>query len=1005
LKTLFDLCQPRNDVLTGRVAEADYAADLAQVIDGKAAPEYQQADLFFTHTHPTHGLRALLANVAQRLDNQGGVSSIFRLDTQYGGGKTHALIALAHLAGGMRGVANVAEFIDPALVPPRPVTVAAFDGENADPSNGRDLGQGLRAYTPWGELAYRIAGVAGYEDVRNSDHDRVAPGADTLRSLFGGKPALILLDELSIYLRKVRGRPDADQLAPFLTSLFKAVESAPGVVLVFTLAIGKGGLALDAYADDNRFISAKMDEAEKIVARKATVLDPTAEDEVAHVLRRRLFQSIDDAGAAEVVAAYQALWTQHAGELPPVRLREDRAAALQAGYPFHPALMATLNDKLATLDNFQRVRGMLRLLTQTVARLWEPTNRPQAYAIHLHHLDPSFEPTHNEVVTRLGQHAYDPAMRVDVGSPGGEASLAENLDAKHYAGLAPYATYVARTILWHTFAFNDQLKGVSPEELRYSVLGPGLDLGFINQARQLFMAESAYLDDRPGAPLRFSAEANLTQIIRRQQELVDPAAVRDVLATGIADVFSSGDLEMVRFPGGPYEVPDEVGNGKPLLVLISYDADVVGARLQVPELVEKIFRFKGQQNDYRARPNNLVFLVADEARRDEMRARVTLRLALRAMQAESVLKDLADHQRDSVREAYKRSEQEMALAIQQCYRHLFYPSRNNQIEGALVELGHTAFDVGAAEKPGAGQNQVLRSMADASKLLRDNDQPLGAGYVRDLTPLAKGQMTTLEVRDEFRKNVRLPIMLGDGNFLEMVRRGAEQSVWVYTSGDLLYGPGDPFTAVKIDNQSALVTMALATQQGIWPRPSAEKPTEQPPVPPVGGQGTLGGFGGGGTGGGGTVIIEPPPGVRTFQAEAPLKEALTVLWEQARQAKAAALGTLSLRAFDPTDIFRLLTAIDGVAGAEKHVDLAAGYESKAGASLELEFKGTPEDAKPVKDFLEQEFRLATEKQLNVTYTLTFPNGLALSGNAPENLAERLTRFSTGAALVQATAQEA
>jgi len=1011
LKTIFDLCTPRTDVLSGYLTEAEFAADLAQVIDGQAPPEYQKSDIFFANTHPTHGLKDLLKNVALRLAHQGGAASIFRLDTQYGGGKTHGLIALVHLASGMNGVENIEEFVDPKLVPSSPIKVAAFDGENADPANGRDLGQGLRAYTPWGELAFRLAGAAGYEAVRNSDRDRVAPGSDTLRNLFDGRPALVLLDELSIYLRKVKGRPEADQLAPFLTSLFKAVESSPGVALVFTLALGKGGVATDAYAEENLFVAAKMEEAEKVAARKATVLDPTAEDEVAQVLRRRLFAKIDDAGATEVVAAYQTLWTQHAGELPPERMREDRVGELRSGYPFHPELMATLNDKLATLDNFQRVRGMLRLLTQAVARLWS-VRPPETYAIHLYHLDPGFDATRNEIVTRLALRAYDPAMRADVSAPAGGASLADELDRTQYAGLAPYASQVARTILWHTFAFNDQLRGVSPEELRYAVLAPGLDLSFINDARTRFMVESAYLDDHPGAPLRFSVEANLTQIIRRQEALVDPGQVRDHLRVNIMDVFREGPFEMVPFPGGPYEVPDEVGNGKPLLVLISQDAEVVNpSQMQVPDLVEKIFRFKGQQNDYRARQNNVVFLVADDRGRDDMKAKVVRRLALGAIQQPHILEDLAKHQQDSVQEEYKKSEQAVATAIQQCYRHLFYPSRNNQVEGAVVEVGHTAFDFGASEKPGAGQNQVRRSLTDLSKLLGDNDQPLGAQYVRDVTPLKKGQMTTLELRDEFRKDVRLPIMVGDENFVTMIRKGVEQSVWVYKSGELVYGPDDPFTQIHIDSQAAVIIMSQATQQGMWPR----QPLVQPDGPPSGagnggqlpfdGSGNGGPSGSGAPSGGVSPGTSPNSGFRTFSHEAPLKEALTILWEQARQAKVKALKTVSLRAFDPTDIFRLLTAIEGVAGAEKLVDMAAEYETKLGAELSLTFRGAPEDAKPVKDFLEQEFRLAKEKDLNVTYTLTFSEGLVLQGDAPEKLGERLTRFSTGAALVRATAEEA
>jgi predicted AAA+ superfamily ATPase len=165
MKPLYELCTPRPDVLKGAIKESDFAADLALVLRGDAPDEYAKPAIFFANTHPTAGVRHLLANVCRRLSRAGGeASAIFRLDTQYGGGKTHSLIALSHAARGAASVANIAEFVDPGLLPRGEVRVAAFDGENADPRYGRPLGGGLRARTPWGELAYALAGVAGYEN-------------------------------------------------------------------------------------------------------------------------------------------------------------------------------------------------------------------------------------------------------------------------------------------------------------------------------------------------------------------------------------------------------------------------------------------------------------------------------------------------------------------------------------------------------------------------------------------------------------------------------------------------------------------------------------------------------------------------------------------------------------------------------------------------------------------------------------------------------------------------
>lgn len=1003
MKTIFDLCHPRADVLGGGIKESDFAADLALVLRGDAPKEYADPATFFANTHPTVGLRNLLENVCRRLSGAGGqAGAIFRLDTQYGGGKTHALIALTHAATGSSLVPNIAEFLNPKLLPQNAVNVAAFDGENADPVNGRPMGDGIRAFTPWGELAIALGGRAAYEIVQKSDEQRVAPGADTLRELFRGRPTLILLDELSIYLRKVKGRRDADQLTPFLTTLFKAVESSPAAALVFTLAIGKGGKASDAYSEENQWVAARLDEAESVAARKATLLDPTAESEVAQVLRRRLFREINDVGAREVVDAYRKLWRDQAARIPEARLNEDRPKELAEGYPFHPALMAALTDKLSTLQNFQRVRGMLRLLTQSIAHLYKK-KPPATYALHLHHLDPSFPPTRNEIVTRLEMGAFDPAIRNDVASVDGGLSLAQQLDARDYIGQPPYASFVARTVLWHTFAFNDHLKGINAEELRYSVLGPELDPSFLDDARQKFVANSAYLDDRPAAPLRFLTEANLTMMIRRQESQVDLTDARSQLNDRIRETFRKGPFETVPFAGGPYEVDDGVGNGRPYLVLLSYDAASVRPdSLRIPELVERIFTSSGNQGKARNCKNNLVFLIADESLRDEMKGKMVRRLALEAMRAPDRIKELAEHQQDKLNELYRKSDQEVALAIQQCYRHLFFPTRNEKIEGAVIDLGHTAFDVqSASERPGDGQNQLVRALLDSRKLLRAEDPPPNPRYVRDHTLLKRGEVTTTELRDEFRKETRLPIMLADENFVKLVREGVQQGEYVYRSGDLVYGQGDPYAEVKIDDQSFVTTMVAAKEKGLWPR--ATKPQKTSTHPPGGGAENEGNIREPFTERGGDPTPPPGPSVLTFQAEAPLREALTQIWEQAKQKKVGKLASLRLRVFEVADAFKLLNAVTTIQGAEKQVSIDAEYETTDASTLRMVFNGLPQDAGPLKEFLEPQFRAAREKELKVTYLLSFVDGLELGGDQPKLITDKLTRFATGAAFVEAYAE--
>ena len=1006
--TIFDSCRPRPDVLTGAVAEADFAADLAQVIVGEGRDDYADPACFFANTYPTRGLTNLLANVCGRLSGAGGeAASIFRLDTSYGGGKSHGLIALCHAARSGAELPGIAEFVDPAMLPVGRVRIAAFDGENADPANGRRMDGGHLAFTPWGEIASALGGKDGYERVRASDETRVAPGAGTMRELFGGEPTLILIDELSVYLRKVSNLGNAgDQLTAFLTSLFKAVEGTSNAALVYTLAIGKDGRATDAYRHENQLIADGMAEAESVSARKATLLNPTEEDETVQVLRRRLFESIDDTAADAAAQAYRAQWNAHADALPEIAARPEAGEAFRSSYPLHPEVLETLTSKTATLGNFQRVRGMLRLLARTVAHLWRE-QPADAMAIHLHHMDPGHGPIRQEIVTRLEQSAFTPAISNDVSAgSGSKAALAQEIDATHHGGLPPYAAYVARTIFMHTLAFNDPLKGVSPERLRYSVLGPGTDVSFVEEARKKFLAESAYLDDRPGAPMRFLAEANLTQIIQRTEDHVDAGEARAEMNDRIREIFDDGTFDAVPFPGGPFDVPDEVADGRPKLVVLGFEAVTIGTTVEaVPELIERIFERKGSEGSaLRVLRNNLVFAVADEARKEDMRRKAYRRLALREMKKPERLVDLAEHQQAKVREMEQRSEQELALAIQQCYRHVFYPSRN-RVGTSDVDLAHTAIDThSTSDRPGAGQQQVVRALRDLNKLRLSEDQPDSPAYVRDRTPLKKGQISTLSLRDEFRRDPALPILVGDDIFIRGVRRGIEQGEYVYRRGDLLFGPGDPDVGIKIVEQSMIFTMAYAKNAGVWPRKPAEPPGRQSSAPGPGVAEEQAEYEvHKGRGAASEEDRSPESGPDSFTAEGILREALVQLWEQARAKKVEAIASLTIRLFEAGDAFRLLGAVGAVSGAGRIVTLEGGYETRDGGTFELEFRGPVSDAQPVREFLEPQLRDASSKDINAGFELTFKEGLAMKGDAAKKLTDRLSRFASGAAYVSAKAE--
>jgi hypothetical protein len=562
-------------------------------------------------------------------------------------------------------------------------------------------------------------------------------------------------------------------------------------------------------------------EAEMVASRKATQLNPTEEDETADVLRRRLFDEVDRSAADAVVAAYSDVWNRNQADLPPTVLRPEIRDLFRRGYPLHPETLSVLTEKLSSLSTFQRTRGMLRLLARTVHVLWR--DKPaDALAIHPHHIDPSFGPIRNEITTRLGQGEYTPALKADVAAvEKDEKATAQELDLKHFPGQLPIHSYVARTIFLHTLAFGDSAKGIASEPLKLSVCSPTVEPSFVEQARTRFITESLFLDDRPGAPLRFMVEPNLTQVIRRQMDEVEAGELRAELNERIRNLLggAGGAFNLQPFPAGPYEVDDTVGDGRPNLVVLHHDAFSINADPQgLPSQVEEIFKYKGTDQKLRELRNNLVFVVADDRLVKNMKDRMRRRLALGKLKGSDRIGQLAPHQQDKVKEQYQTSSLEVAEAILHCYRHLFFPY-NVPMAGSTEPIAHAAIEIPeASESPGNGQIHIARVLREHRKLLSDGDTPEAPTYVRDQTPLKqKGELSTLDLRNEYRRASKLSMLVSSGPLIACIRQGIESEVFIYREGNQVWGKGDPTPVVRVTDNAFVHTMDDARKKHLWPR--------------------------------------------------------------------------------------------------------------------------------------------------------------------------------------------
>ena len=343
---------------------------------------------------------------------------------------------------------------------------------------------------------------------------------------------------------------------------------------------------------------------------------------------------------------------------------------------------------------------------------------------------------------------------------------------------------------------------------------------------------------------------------------------------------------------------------------------------------------------------------------------------------------------------------------------MFYPSRN-RIGTSDVDLAHTALDVHATgNHPGEGQRAVTLGLQDLNKLRVPGDEPDSPTYIRDRTPLRKGQITVAALRDEFRRDPALPILVENDTFVKAIHRGVEQGEYVYRRGDLLYGKGDPMAMIIVDEQSVIFTSGYAQQHGIWPRQAQPQPGGDAgtgSMPPSGGglfgpgAGPIASPGGGPGFSSGGSVAAVAPGQKQFTAQGILREALVKLWEQARAAKVAKIGAIEIQMYEAGDAFKLLGMIGGVSNATKSVAFVGGYGTKEKSEFQFDFRGSVEDAKPVKEFLDAQFRAANQQDLKTTYGLRFEQGLDLAGDAADKLTEKLVKFASGAAYVTAVAE--
>ena len=614
----FRVVTPHMDIKQGRLDESVFAANLAEVALGNGREIYSNPGVFFSKTYFTAGLKNVAKTVLKGLNGKEDAENrVISLQTGFGGGKTHTLISLYHLCKWGKNAINSTYTKDLLTYSGNPefdtANIAVFTNTTNDPANGRQTSDGIQIQTIWGELAYQLGGKEAYELVRKNDEQLIAPAGIFKQVLSKCKPALILLDELADYCVKASARKAgnsslADQTISFMQELTEAVSGTNNCVAVITLpaSVQEVGNTPEAQAI--------LTSLQKRVSRVGADTQPVADDEIYEVIRRRLFEDIGDQQIIESIAEeYMTMYQQFWSELPPNANKSEYKQKILKSYPFHPELIDVFRVRWASHHDFQRTRGVLRLLASIVSDLWKHqqslpgvNSLIQSGVINFANLD-----SLSGQLKKLYGNGYDSVISADVA---GSSSNSFKIDGnKKEYGDWYLAQAISSVILMNSFGAEGTNKGISVSELKLNLLLPqGFNHNSINGALDELESNAYYLyysqSSSSGKRYWFHTKPNINILINQaKSDLKSEDINAEIISRLQQKSRSISGFNVLIDPAE--DIPEQQ---KPTLLILnpSYIVNPGDVNGNTGKLIERIATKKG--NSERIYRNTLLFLLCSE---------------------------------------------------------------------------------------------------------------------------------------------------------------------------------------------------------------------------------------------------------------------------------------------------------------------------------------------------------------------------------------------------------
>jgi predicted AAA+ superfamily ATPase len=825
-----DVVTPHKDVASGRYQQAEFAADLWQVHLGEGSDEYKNPAEFFRRTYLTQSLERLLVGAVQRLSGGGG-DPVVQLQTNFGGGKTHSMLALYHLFSGARPseMAGVDAVLADAGVNSLPKAKrVVLVGNKISPGSPVTKADGTVVRTLWGELAWQLGNQAGgikeaskaYKRVTEADKTATNPG-DVLRELFNEYgPCLILIDEWVAYARQLHDEGDLpagsfETQFTFAQALTESAKAAKNCLLVISLPASDTATSSHAVADDvevggerGRSALARL---RNVVGRVESSWTPATAEEGFEIVRRRLFEPL--AGPElfkqrDVTArAFADLYRTQAVEFPRECRDADYEKRIQAAFPIHPEIFDRLYTDWSTLVKFQRTRGVLRLMASVIHSLWEKGDRNPLILPSTIPLD---DPRVRDELTRYLSDNWKPIIEKDVDGPN---SLPLKIDSEvPNLGKLHATRRVARTIyLGSAPTARAAHRGIEDLRVTLGCVMPGESAAVFGDALRRLAATATYLY-QDGPRVWYSTQPTVTKLAEDRAELLkrDPDKVGQELDTRLRkDLSKTGEFSRIHpMPQSSQDVPDDL-DARLVVLGINYAYAKEPASAGEKE-AKAILEARGSTP--RLYRNSLVFLAPDRTRLQDLEEAACKFLAWQSIIADNETLNLDPHQLKQAETQKVAADSVVTARLPETYQWLLVPVQTSPKESVKWQ----AIRLSGQDALAARASKRLRN----DELLITSFAPTRLRMELDRVPLWRGQdVAVRQLAEDFAKYVYLPRLADPAVLLHAIRDGVALLTWSQDSFAFADSYDEGMGRYRALRVGQMISIADASAPGLVVKPA------------------------------------------------------------------------------------------------------------------------------------------------------------------------------------------